>query len=91
MSAQGEVGVEMARHSQKPTRRLMICKPCKDGSCGSCVDILRSVYTDKMICQCDRRGHDGEPINNQILDPETGTVYAPGLEVSANGEVKFNA
>jgi hypothetical protein len=34
--------------------------------------------------------HAGEPVDNQLLDPETHTVYAPGLEVDVNGEVKFN-
>lgn len=77
------------RHSQKPARRLMVCIPCKTGDCNNCVDILRSVYTDVQICKCQRRDHSGEPLSRQILDPETGTVHAPGLTVSEDGEVTY--
>lgn len=68
----------------------MVCVPCRRGDCTECVDVLRSVYTDVMVCQCTRENHDGEPVRQQILDPETGTVYAPGLEVTIDGEVKFH-
>jgi hypothetical protein len=67
----------------------MVCVPCRRGDCNECVDVLRSVYSEVPICQCDRTNHGGEPVNQQILDPETGTVYAPGLEVNKDGEVKF--
>jgi hypothetical protein len=46
------------------------------------------VYTDETICRCRKQGHSGEPRDQQILDPETGTVHAPGLQVSIEGEVK---
>jgi hypothetical protein len=68
----------------------MVCVPCRRGDCNECVDILRLAYTEVPVCQCTRQNHNGEPINQQILDPETGTVYAPGLEVTRDGEVKFH-
>jgi hypothetical protein len=81
----------MARHDQKPDDRHFVCSNCHNGNCFECVDVLRMVYTDETICRCTRRGHDGEPNSQQILDPETGAVYAPGLVVSEDGEVTYNA
>lgn len=79
----------MSRHAQKVEQRHMVCPQCKADNCEQCVDVLRMAYTDETICQCTRKGHDGEPRDQQILDPETGTVFAPGLSVSQDGEVKF--
>jgi hypothetical protein len=81
----------MARHDQKTNRRHMVCKQCEEGRCEECVDVLRAIYSNNLICKCTRRGHAGEPRDKQIMDPETGTVYAPGLEVSIDGEVKRRA
>lgn len=77
----------MARHDQRPDDRLMVCKNCKDGNCSACVDVLRAAYADDLICRCTRRNHMGEPVDQQIKDPETGTVYGPGLSVSELGEI----
>lgn len=74
-------------HAQKPDPRDMTCPNCKLGFCEGCVDVLRSVYTDEMICTCRRAGHLGEPTSEQILDPETGTVYAPGMTIDELGRV----
>lgn len=78
------------RHDQKPDKKNMTCTPCGRGHCEECVDIIRMLFTKNRICQCTRKGHDGEPINQQIKDPETGTVYAPGLTVTEDGTVNFN-
>lgn len=67
---------------------LMTCPRCKAGMCRECVDVLRSIYTDEMICTCKRPDHSGEPILVQVLDPFTGTVHAPGLTVDIDGEVR---
>ena len=81
----------MAKHDQKVEQKHMVCSNCKAGRCEECVDILRILYTDKMICECTRKNHNGEPRDQQILDPESGTVYGPGLTVSEDGEVKRSA
>lgn len=77
----------MARHDQKPPRA--VCSNCRNGNCEGCVDVLRSVYTDDKLCDCRRKNHTGEPMSQQILDPETGTVHAPGLTVDSDGKVEF--
>lgn len=77
----------MARHDQRAHKSLMVCPNCKMGACEVCIDVLRSVYTDKPICQCTKQNHGGEPVEQQIQDPETGTVYAPDLQVTTDGEV----
>lgn len=64
------------------------CTHCQEGNCNGCTDILRAVYEMDPVCKCKRPGHSGEPKRNQILDPADGTVYAPGLTVSSDGEVK---
>lgn len=68
----------------------MVCIPCTRGECQNCVDILRIVYATKTICRCEKRGHSGEPRDQQVLDPETSTVHAPGLSVDIHGEVTRN-
>lgn len=80
----------MARHSQKADRKHMICKKCEEDKCVECVDTLRSIFFEKAICECRRKKHNGEPRDEQILDPETGTVHAPGLTVTEDGTVTFN-
>ncbi len=78
----------MARHDQKADRKHMICPKCGEGDCEKCVDVYRYLAGfEKPICQCRRKNHDGEPVDQQILDPETGDVHAPGLVVKADGEV----
>lgn len=77
-------------HSQKTDPRQMTCFNCRNGHCENCVDVLRMVYSDEMICTCTRKNHLGEPIANQIKDPESGTVYAPGLTVSELSEVAID-
>lgn len=77
----------MARHDQLGRQSTFVCTHCQAGECEECVDILRSLYTENMICMCSRNEHSGEPVLKQIVDPETGTVYAPGLSVTKEGEV----
>lgn len=81
----------MGRHDQRIQPRHMTCSNCIVGFCENCVDVFRYLAgnTDP-ICQCKRRGHDGEPVNNQIKDPETGTVYGPGLSVDIDGKVTYD-
>lgn len=82
----------MARHDQKPRYEKIpfVCEECKFGACANCVDVLRMVYSDITICQCKRSGHSGDPTDNQIVDPFTGSVHAPGLTVSRDGKVEFD-
>lgn len=77
----------MARHDQRPDKSLFVCVNCKNGKCGNCVDVLRMVYADKPICRCEKRGHSGEAIDNQIADPETGSVYGPHAVIKEDGTV----
>lgn len=77
----------MAKHDQRPDKSNMVCPSCREGVCGGCVDVLRSVYTDVLICQCTRVNHSGEPSANQILDPETDSVYGPHAVIKADGTV----
>lgn len=78
----------MARHSQKPSRQHMTCPNCHQGKCENCVDVGRLLAGfENTICQCRKKGHSGEPRDQQILDPSTGTVYAPGLKVDVDGKV----
>jgi hypothetical protein len=77
-------------HSQKADRSHMICSSCLAGDCHSCVDVLRVVYAKDLICQCRRAKHLGEPIDEQIKDPESGTVYGPGLSVTQLAEVAID-
>lgn len=79
----------MGRHDQKPKDGLMVCPECRKGNCVSCVDALLFIARGegREYCKCKRKGHNGEPRDQQILDPETGTVHAPGLTISKDGEV----
>lgn len=77
----------MAKHDQRPDKSLMTCTNCKDGNCHKCIDVYRAVYSNNPMCQCTRKRHSGEPMDVQIKDPETGTVYAPGLTVDELGRV----
>lgn len=63
------------------------CSHCKAGNCAQCTDVMRVVFNMDPICKCTRPDHGGEPVNQQIKDPETGTVYAPGLHVTEEGGV----
>ena len=70
-------------------RNPFVCSHCKEGDCENCTDIVRIIVLKKdPICGCERPNHSGEPVNNQIADPETGTVYGPGLSVTKEGEVR---
>lgn len=66
----------------------MVCPNCKAGYCEGCVDVLRAAYSDEKICACVKQGHSGEPSAQQVLDPESGDVYAPGLIVHEDGTVE---
>lgn len=68
----------------------MTCPACKKGECGACVDILRSVYADDLICTCTRKNHLGEPVDQQIKDPFTGDIHAPAAIIRENGEVEVD-
>jgi hypothetical protein len=49
---------------------------------------MRVVVLGKTpMCYCKRKRHDGEANDVQTQDPETGTVWAPGLRVTQEGEV----
>lgn len=77
-----------AAHDQKSTPDNWQCDPCKKGECNRCIDIMRVIKLRlPEMCKCKKRGHSGEARDNQILDPETGTVYGPGLRVTQEGEV----
>jgi hypothetical protein len=80
----------MARNSQKVDPRHMVCENCRMGACEVCIDVSLILAGREGFCQCKRKGHDGEPRDKQILDPETGTVHAPGLTVDIDGKVTFH-
>lgn len=63
------------------------CMACQEGNCNQCTDIVLFVMGSDLICECTAKGHSGEPRDKQILDPETGTVHAPGLTVDIDGTV----
>lgn len=67
---------------------LFVCARCQAGDCRKCVDVLRVIVDLREICHCTIEGHDGEPFRQQITDPETGDVYAPGLIVRKDGSVE---
>ena len=66
-----------------------VCQKCQLGLCEECIDVLRVIFSDTLICKCKRKGHDGEPVNWQIKDPETGAVHGPNVVVNESGEVTF--
>lgn len=63
------------------------CSHCKGGNCENCTDVMRVIFGLPPICKCTRPNHGGEAVNQQIKDPETGTVYGPGLAVTEEGGV----
>lgn len=75
------------KHSQRPTKRDMTCPNCKWNNCAECVDVVLILAGRPTVCTCTRRCHSGEPIDQQVLDPFTGTVHAPGLEVAEDGTI----
>jgi hypothetical protein len=80
----------MSRHDQRPKPRDMTCPACKKGECSNCVDILRAIYSEEMICTCTRANHAGEANVEQVLDPFTGSVHGPGATVTADGELEID-
>lgn len=59
-----------------------------------CPDKIFLILGKDTVCTCKKSGHEdaitGEPRRNQIQDPFTGDVHAPGLVVKADtGEVEF--
>lgn len=78
-----------AKHDQKALPDDgWTCEMCQLGVCERCIDVMRYVVglTDP-VCRCKRKGHSGEARDKQIVDPETGTVYGPGLRVTQEGDV----
>ncbi len=81
----------MAKHSQKDKDKNWTCVQCQDKLCMACVDIIRMTYTDVKICRCKLKGHNTEAFTQQVLDPETNTVHAPGLTVGEDGSVHYHS
>lgn len=81
----------MARHDQKGQAHKFVCPKCREDKCVECFDIVRIFANLPAICFCTRRNHSGEPRDNQVADPFTGDVHAPGLTVTYEGEVIKNA
>ena len=77
----------MARHDQRPDKSLLVCVNCKNGNCENCVDVLRMVYTNDLICKCERKNHLGEPLAEQIRDPFTGDIHGPHAVITEDGTV----
>lgn len=78
------------RHAQRHESKHMTCTNCKAGNCLDCVDITRArAGYDDPLCECRRKSHNIEPSTQQILDPETQEVHAPGLTVKQSGIVEF--
>lgn len=77
----------MAKHDQKTKDEHMACSFCRNGVCDRCIDVVRALFSQESVCKCKKQGHMGEPLGKQILDPETGTVHAPGLVVTNDGQV----
>lgn len=82
----------MARKAAHDQRALpdkgWVCTHCKAGRCNQCTDILRAaIGLEDTLCRCKKKDHAGEARDRQIRDPETGTVYGPGLRVTQEGEV----
>lgn len=78
----------MARHDQRAIPKDTVCMSCQRDDCGNCVDVIRAIAGFmEELCNCKRKKHSTEPNTQQILDPDTGTVYAPGLHVTQEGTV----
>lgn len=75
------------KHNQRPDKNMMVCPSCKKGDCNNCVDVLRTVYSQELICQCTRQGHSGEMNLEQIKDPFNNTVYGPHAVIKEDGTV----
>ncbi len=83
------IGPELPKAFGQRKPPKFVCTQCQDGNCESCIDVLRAVMQNAQpICKCARRGHDGEPVEQQVSDPFTGSVHGPGLEVTDAGEIR---
>jgi len=76
------------KHDQRGRADPFVCEGCQYGVCERCIDVLRSIYSKELICKCKRKNHMGEPRDQQILDPETNAVHAPGMIIHEDGEVE---
>jgi hypothetical protein len=77
-----------AKHDQRTIPPGWVCTNCRDSNCNNCLDIVRLiVFRAPPLCTCKRKDHAREARDKQIRDPETGTVYGPGLQVTIDGEV----
>lgn len=75
-------------HDQRPAKRDMTCPRCKEGKCNECIDVSLVLAGRPLICQCTRKGHDGEPRDRQVLDPiGEATVVGPGMMIDLDGSV----
>jgi hypothetical protein len=75
------------KHAQRPDKTSMVCPSCKKDNCANCVDVLRAIYAEEMICKCTRQGHSGEAVDKQIADPFTGSVFGPHAVITEDGRV----
>jgi hypothetical protein len=66
-----------------------ICVRCQAGTCTGCIDVMRVVWDQKLICECPRPGHDGEPTGKRVLDPFDGSIHAPNAVIKADGTVDY--
>lgn len=80
----------MAKHDQRPDKRLMQCVPCKNDNCSGCVDVTLILLGREPICTCERKKHGGEPRDNQVRDPFSGTVVGPGMVLTEDGVVTIH-
>jgi hypothetical protein len=80
-----------AKHDQRADGGVkFVCEMCLVGVCERCIDVGRiTVFglDTPLLCQCTKQGHSGEANEKQITDPESGTVWGPGLRVTTDGEV----
>lgn len=76
------------KHDQREIPGGWVCEHCQLGVCEQCIDVQRVLFgATVMLCDCKRKDHSGEPADKQITDPETGTVWGPGLRVTQEGEI----
>jgi len=76
------------RRNGQIDRKRMVCAHCLQGNCMRCVDTVRIAWSMEPICTCTAKGHGGEPVEQQIEDPFTGDVHAPGMVIKKDGEVE---